>query len=97
ALDWERSGELALPVIAQLIAEGCARKEYWNVNLPHSDAGESAAVIRCVPDNEPLDVRFRQDGERFHYNGSYVSRRRTPGKDVEQCFGGSITVSRLSL
>jgi len=97
ALDWERSGELALPVIEQLIAEGCPPKAYWNLNLPHLEAGKSPAVIRCVPDNEPLDVRFRRDGDRFHYDGSYVSRRRTPGRDVEQCFGGSITVSRLSL
>jgi 5'-nucleotidase len=97
ALDWERSGELALPVIEQLIAEGCLPKAYWNLNLPHLEAGERPAVIRCVPDNEPLDVRFRQDGDRFHYNGSYVSRRRTPGRDVEQCFSGSITVSRLLL
>ena len=97
ALDWERSVELALPVIAQLIAEGCPPKGYWNVNLPHLDVGDSAAVIRCDPDNEPLDVRFRQEGDRFHYAGSYPARRRTPGKDVECCFGGSITVSRLDL
>jgi 5'-nucleotidase len=102
ALDWEHSVELALPVIAQLIAEGCRPKEYWKVNLPHLDvrkteARESAAVIRCVPDNEPLDVRFRQDGDSFHYAGSYPTRRRTPGRDVEQCFGGSITVSSLLL
>ena len=97
ALDWERSGELALPVIAELMAEGCPPKEYWNVNLPHTDVGDSPAVIRCAPDNEPLDVRFRQEGDSFHYAGSYPARRRTPGKDVEHCFGGSITVSRLSL
>ena len=96
-LDWEQSGELALPVIAQLIAEGCRPKEYWNVNLPHLDERERPSVIRCDPDNEPLDVRFRQDGDRFHYAGSYPSRRRTPGRDVSECFGGSITVSRLNL
>jgi 5'-nucleotidase len=97
ALDWDRSVELALPVIEQLIAEGCPHKGYWNVNLPHVDAGESAAVIRCVPDNEPLDIRFRQDGDRFHYDGSYRARRRTPGRDTELCFGGAITVSSLRL
>ncbi len=97
ALDWERSGELALPVIEQLIAEGCPPKGYWNLNLPHLEGGESAAIVRCDPDNEPLDVRFLQEGDSFHYAGSYVSRRRTPGRDVEQCFGGSITVSRLLL
>jgi 5'-nucleotidase len=102
ALDWERSGELALPVIAQLIAEACPSKGYWNVNLPHLDAckteaRERVAVIRCDPDNEPLDVRFRQEGDCFHYAGSYPARRRTPGRDVEYCFGGSITVSCLRL
>jgi len=97
ALDWERSGELARPVIEQLIAEGCPPKGYWNVNLPHIPAGETPAVIRCDPDNEPLDVRFRQDGDCFHYDGNYASRRRTPGRDVEQCFGGSITVSCVLL
>lgn len=96
-LDWERSGELALPVIEQLMAEGYPGKAYWNVNLPHLEGGENPAVIRCDPDNEPLDVQFRREGDSFHYAGSYVSRRRTPGRDVEQCFGGSITVSRLLL
>lgn len=101
ALDWERSGELASPVIEQLIAEGCPPKGYWNVNLPHVEAPDLfnaiRNVIRCDPDNEPLDVRFRREGNHFHYDGSYVSRRRTPGRDVEQCFGGSITVSCLKL
>jgi len=97
ALDWERSSELALPVIEQLIAEGCPPKGYWNVNLPHVEAGENPAVIRCDPDDEPLDVHFRREGDCFHYDGSYASRRRTAGKDVERCFGGSITVSRLLL
>jgi 5'-nucleotidase len=97
SLDWERSVELALPVIEQLIAEGCPSKGYWNVNLPHLDPGGAACVVRCDPDNEPLDIRFRQDGDCFHYNGNYRARRRTPGRDVDHCFGGSITVSYLSL
>ena len=97
ALDWERSSALALPVIEQLLREGCPPKGYWNLNLPHAEVRENPAVIQCDPDNEPLDIRFRQDGDCFHYDGSYASRRRTPGKDVELCFGGSITVSCLLL
>ena len=96
-IDWERSSELALPVIAQLIAEGCPAKGYWNVNLPHVETPGPCHVIRCDPDNEPLDIRFRKDGDGFHYDGNYASRRRTPGRDVEQCFGGSITVSFVRL
>src|SRR5258706_10608949 len=55
-LDWERSIELALPVIEELMAEGCPPKGFWNLNLPHLELGEGAAVIRCDPDNEPLDI-----------------------------------------
>jgi 5'-nucleotidase len=96
-VDWERSIELALPVVEELMAEGCPPKGFWNLNLPHLDSGESAAVIRCDPDNEPLDIRFRKEGDSFHYDGNYRSRRRTQGRDTEQCFGGSITVSCLLL
>jgi 5'-nucleotidase len=97
ALDWERSCDLARPVIAALIAEGCPAKGYWNVNLPHVETSDPCGVIRCEPDNEPLDIRFRQDGDGYHYDGSYAARRRTPGRDVEHCFGGSITVSLVRL
>jgi len=97
ALEWERSAAMALPVIAELIDEGCPSKGYWNVNLPHLETGDRAAVIRCDPDNEPLDVRFRREGDCFHYAGSYRERLRTPGRDVEHCFDGSITVSCLRL
>jgi len=97
ALEWERSAAMALPVIAELIDEGCPSKGYWNVNLPHLETGDRAAVIRCDPDNEPLDIRFRKEGDHFHYDGNYRSRRRTQGRDTEQCFGGSITVSCLLL
>ena len=97
ALDWGQSAEMALPVMEQLLAEGCPPKGYWNVNLPHVETADLCKVIRCVPDNEPLDVRFRKEGDRFHYDGSYISRRRTPGKDVAECFGGSITVSCMLL
>jgi len=97
SLDWERSIDLAMPVIQELIAEGCPPKGFWNLNLPHLDDGESAAVVRCEPDNEPLDIRFRKDGDSFHYDGNYRARPRTQGRDTEQCFGGSITVSCLLL
>jgi 5'-nucleotidase len=96
AHDWNQSRELARPVIASLLREGCPSKGYWNVNLPHVADGTPATVL-CDPDNEPLDVRFERVGGEVRYAGSYPARPRTPGRDVEHCFGGSITVSRLQL
>lgn len=97
ALDWKRSRELVRPVVARLMAQGCLAKSFWNVNLPHLENGEIPAVVECDPDNQPLDVRYRRQGEELHYAGTYPARPRTPGKDVDLCFGGSITISRLAL
>jgi 5'-nucleotidase len=97
AVDWDWARRLALPVVEQLIAEACPAKCYWNVNLPHTERGAAVDVARCDADDEPLDVRFHREGEHFHYAGVYGSRRRTPGRDVDRCFAGSITVSCLRL
>ena len=96
-VDWNRSREHACFILRHLLAEARDPKSYWNVNLPHMDGGAVPGVIHCEPDNEPLDVRFRREGDRVHYAGSYPARPRTPGRDVENCFGGSITVSKLRL
>jgi 5'-nucleotidase len=79
------------------MARGHEAKSYWNVNLPHLENGEVASVVHCDPDNQPLDVRYRREGDEFRYAGAYPSRPKTPGRDVEQCFAGSITISRLVL
>jgi 5'-nucleotidase len=96
-LDWEHSRELARPVLERLMCEGCTAKGYWNVNLPHLNDGEAAPVVMCEPDNEPLDVRYHREGQRIRYAGSYPARPRTPGRDVDQCFAGAITISQLRL
>ena len=96
-LDWDRSREQALPVLKKLIAHGSAPGVYWNVNLPHLPEGEVAGAVECEPDNQPLDVRYRREGDSLHYAGSYPNRPRTTGKDVDLCFGGAITISRLEL
>jgi 5'-nucleotidase len=97
ALDWDRSANLAAPVIARLLAAPAAEREYWNVNLPHLDADAAPAVTECQPDTQPLDVRYERDGPLFRFTGTYAGRPRTAGLDIERCFGGSVTVSRLRL
>ena len=96
-VDWDWARTLALPVVNELITEAPPAKRYWNVNLPHTEVGAAVGVARCDPDDEPLDVRFHREGEQFHYAGVYLARRRTPGRDVDRCFEGSITVSCLRL
>lgn len=96
-LDWKRSRELARPIVSRLIAQGCEAKSFWNVNLPHLKNGEIPTVVQCDPDNQPLDVCYRLEGREVRYAGMYPARPRTPGRDVDHCFAGSITISRLML
>ena len=94
-LVWEESTALAAPVLARLLTSVTGPKEYWNVNLPHAENGASSAISDCDPDDEPLDVQFHRDGDLFRYSGTYAGRPSTPGRDVEACFQGAVTVSRL--
>jgi len=98
-LDWAISAQLAVPVLEELLERGCEGKTFWNVNLPHgrdasTDAG-AAMVVHCEPDDLPLDVRYTREGDVFRYAGHYQSRPRTPRRDVDLCFGGAVTVSKL--
>jgi 5'-nucleotidase len=97
ALLWNCSAALAAPVLAQLMQSPPVPKEFWNINLPHLEPGIDPPVVHCDPDDQPLDVRFRRDGDVFHYAGTYIARPRTDGRDVASCFGGAVTVSRLRL
>jgi len=96
-VDWSRSREIARPVVKELLAQGPAAKGYWNVNLPHTDSGVAPATVLCEPDNQPLDIRYRREGDQLHYAGSYHGRARTPGRDIDHCFEGAITISRLEV
>lgn len=94
-LDWSESARIAAPTIERLLSQPHQAKEYWNVNLPHLEPGAAAPELECVPDNEPLDVQFRREGDQLAFSGSYIARPRTAGRDVELCFGGAVTISRL--
>jgi 5'-nucleotidase len=96
-LDWRCSGRRAREVLRQLLAEAREPKTYWNVNLPHVEDGLRADFVHCDPDNQPLDIRYHREGEEVRYAGSYPDRPRTPGLDVDRCFAGSITISKLKL
>ncbi|MEQ1945921.1 MAG: 5'/3'-nucleotidase SurE [Bryobacteraceae bacterium] len=97
ALDWSESARHGRGILARLLEDVHESKSYWNVNLPHVVPEAIPSIVHCEPDNEPLDVRFRREGDLLHYAGSYPARPRTPGRDVETCFGGAITVSKLRL
>ncbi len=96
--DWERSKDLVMPVLRNLLSQPWSPGTFWNVNLPYLiPGGPGPEIVYCPLDPLPLPLSYRQDGDLFHYNGDYHGRQRERGCDVDVCFGGNISVTRLTL
>ena len=98
-VNWQLAGRWTLHVLELLLARPPEPGSFWNVNLPHPPENQ-ADVPECVfcdidPHPLPLDYEIR-DG-RLHYRARYQDRVRAVGHDVELCFSGRITISRVSL
>lgn len=97
--DWEWAAQRVRELIDRIRAASMATGEYWNINLPHTaEAGHIPDTAFCPPSRYPLPVDFhrREDGS-YHYSGVYSDRGREPGSDVDICFGGRISISKLHL
>jgi len=95
---WDQAAQWVGTVLAHLHGAGCPQGELWNVNLPHLEgAGEMPPVIETFPEVAPLPVAFREGPGGLHYAGVYSERPRAAGSDVDVCFGGQISRSRLRL
>lgn len=99
AVRWDEAAAWLRPVLAKLLGAAAARGRYWNLNLPHLDAGAPMpALARCALDPSPLPLGFRttESGD-LHYSGDYHQRARLAGRDVEACMSGAISLTELSL
>jgi 5'-nucleotidase len=94
---WERSAAFAEFAWDQLRAQPLASGEFWNVNLPSNENEEGMPkLVECPAEPQPLAVRYEREGDQFRYRGVYQERPRRDGSDVDLCFRGQITASRLS-
>jgi 5'-nucleotidase len=98
--DWPRVSKWAHRVLAELLARPWDPGTFWSVNLPHLEPGDAdPEIVYCPLDPHPLPLSYRHeeaDGT-HHYDGDYHTRRRTPGADVDVCFGGRIAVTKIRL
>jgi 5'-nucleotidase len=98
-LDWSRASGWVARLLPELLSRPPGTGAFYNVNLPHLDAGApEPETVFCPLDPNPLPLSYRheEDGRHF-YNGVYSSRERTPGSDVDTCFSGSIAVTIVRL
>lgn len=96
--DWPRAARWTRRVLDGLLEREPTPRTFWNVNLPHLTADEpDPEIVFCEPCKQPLPLRYRVQGEHFHYEGDYQQRPADAGADVALCFGGKITVSLIPL
>lgn len=68
----------------------------WNVNLPAIDPAHAGPPrVRCPVDRLPMTRTAKAERGKIHWHSDFHSRPRAPGSDVEQCFGGKLTISEL--
>ena len=99
AFDWERATKWVAPILKDLLARPTEPGLFYNINLPNlpPDA-ETPEVVWCALDPNPLPLNYRHEEESdLYFAGDYQLRHRTPGADVDVCFGGRIAVTAVRL
>ena len=97
--DWRRASGWIRPILADLLARQTPPGVFWNVNLPCPPEGdaEPPPVVECGVDTCPLQLAYSRENGGYAYAGRYRQRGRAAGSDVDVCFGGGISLSRLEL
>jgi 5'-nucleotidase len=97
-LDWPAAARRASAVIGRLLETPWEPGTFWNVNLPHLEAGApEPPIVFCPLDPSPLPLRYHVEDDQARYCGVYQERARRPSCDVDVCFRGQIAVTLLRL
>ncbi len=103
-VDWARASAWTTEILRELLPETLGDGEFWNVNLPHLPPGATALPkqARTMPSRAPIGVSYASDSDVMgrmilQYDASYAERPAPEGSDVAVCFGGRVSVSRLSI
>lgn len=97
-LDWDRVAIWTKAVLERLLSEHLQAGEFWNVNFPDTDLGEGLPeIVFCPVDVEHYQFKCELQEEGLVYRSDYQQRPRTPGRDIDVCFGGKISISKLTV
>lgn len=97
-IDWPLAAERLRPVLERLLREDLEAGFFFNVNLPHPDHEEPCLEMKAAPvDTSPFKIAFTPTGNGYLHTGIYQERHRKPGSDIDQCFGGHISLSKIGV
>jgi len=85
-------------------------RSLWNINLPAIDPAilspdQSPDWVICPVDRTPIPMRYVpakvageidiESAQSYHVETDFHNRPRTAGSDIDICFGGKISISRV--
>ncbi len=95
-IDWPLAAERLRPVLERLLREDPETGVFYNVNLPHPDHDETRLEVKSTPvDTSPFRIKFTPTENGYLHTGIYHERHREPGSDIDQCFSGHISLSKI--
>lgn len=98
SINWQAAAQQTARVLTILMNESLEQGQFWNVNLPSLEASApEPEIIFCSVCTQPLPTASSLESGQFRYTGTYQDRPRDPGADVDVCFSGCISVSKVSL
>jgi len=98
AIGWNETGQHAARIITTTVKKALKPGQYWNVNLPHPYHTASPPEYRVCPlDKNPHDYTYAKTDDAYQYQGMIHNRPRDSGSDVDVCFGGDISVTKLEI
>lgn len=96
SIDWRLAAERIQPVLGRLLSKTLQAGCFLNVNLPHPEHdGVRLETRQAHVDTSPNLMTYARTGDAFRYTGIYQDRPRQPGSDIDTCFDGHISISRI--
>jgi 5'-nucleotidase len=97
-VDWPAACAQVALCLPDILTKPLAKGQFWNINLPSPITAGSTLAHRCCPlDKHPHTYRYTENAGAYHYEGIIHDRPRSAGSDVDICFGGMISVTRMEI
>ncbi len=97
-IDWKVTGQQASTILSIVMKIPLNPGQYWNINMPHPLEESSNPEYQCCGlDTNPHAYTYKNNSDLYQYTGIIHNRPRTPGKDVDVCFGGKISITLLEI
>ncbi|MEM7794013.1 MAG: 5'/3'-nucleotidase SurE [Cyanobacteria bacterium P01_C01_bin.118] len=98
SIDWDIAARRTACVLDDLMERPLSPGQFWNVNLPSVGPDQPEPdIVFCPVCTQPLPTPSTLEAGVFRYTGGYQERQRDPGADVDVCFSGNISVSKITL